>query len=113
MQPTPDTNHTTEALCTYIALNTIALETSTKPATAETTAQQITLKIGAFSKKESDAFSKRDHQSTAHASDQTNDHGVDTRPKKGVCSMTGGKHQYKERSLEDTNRNKVSQDHRN
>src|SRR5882762_852927 len=31
----------------------------------------------------------------------------------GVCSMTGGKRQYKQRSLEDTNRNKASQDHRN
>src|SRR5882762_9372053 len=31
----------------------------------------------------------------------------------GECSMTGGKRQYKQRSLEDTNRNKASQDHRN
>jgi len=112
MPPTLNTNHT-EALCNYIASNTIAFGTGTKPATAEKTAQQITRKIGASSKKESDAFSKRDHRSTAHASDQLNDHGVDTRPKTGVCSMTGGKRQYKQRSLEDTNRNKASQDHRN
>ena len=109
MQPTFNTNHT-KALCNYIASNTIAFGTSTKPATAEKTAHQITSKISASSTKE---FSKRDHQSTAHASDQSNDHGVDTCPKTGVCSMTGGKHQYKQRSLEDTNRNKASQDHRN
>jgi hypothetical protein len=114
MQPTFDTTNTTKALCTYIASNTIALGTSTKPATAEITAQQITLKIGTSSNtKESDAFSKRDHWSTAHASDQLNDHGVDTHPKKGVYSKTGGKHQFKQRSLEDTNRNKALQDHRN
>jgi len=56
MQPTFNTTHTTEALCTYIASNMIALGTSTKPATAQITAQQIMSKIGASSKKESGAF---------------------------------------------------------
>jgi hypothetical protein len=73
-------NHT-KAFCNYIASNTITFGTSTKPATAEKTAHQITLKIGTSSTKELDTFSKRDHQSTAHASDQSNDYGVDTHPK--------------------------------
>ena len=57
--------NTTSALCTYITLNTITFGTgTTKPATAETTAQQINLETPPQSQvlKESDAFTKRDHQ---------------------------------------------------
>lgn len=126
MHSTFDTTNNTRALCTYIASNTTAVGTSTKPATAETPAQQITrtTTISSQPTKESDAFSKSDHRSTAHASDRTtpDDHGEGTSLDKGstlytslaegVYSKTGGRRQLKERPLEDTNRNKASQDHR-
>ena len=70
-------------------------------------------KIGASSKKKSDAFLKE----TTKALLKLQINWMITEQiltlKMGVCSMTGGKHQYKDRSLEDTNRNKASQDHRN
>src|ERR1700692_1664766 len=115
MPPTFDTINSTNALCTYIASNSIAFGPGTKPVTVEKTTHQINPKIGASSvQKESDALPKRDHRSTAHASDhdrnQRSDHG-DTSPEWRVGSKTGRKYQYKQ-PLEDTNRNKVSQDRR-
>jgi hypothetical protein len=112
MQPTFDMINSTNALCTYIASNTIAFGPGTKPATVEKTMKQITPKIGASSDpKESDALPKRDQRSTAHASDhdRRSDHG-DTSPEWKVCSKTGSENQFK-KPLEDTNRNKASQDH--
>ena len=116
MPPTFDTINSTNALCTYIASNSIAFGPGTKPVTVEKTTYQINPKIGASSvQKESDALPKRDHRSIAHASDhdrnRRSDHG-DTSPEWRVGSKTGRKYQYKQ-PLEDTNRNKASQDHRN
>ena len=115
MPPTFDTINSTNALCTYIASNSIAFGPGTKSATAEKTAHQINPKIGASSvQKESDALPKRDHRSTAHASDhdrnRRSDHG-DTSPEWRVGSKTGRRYQYKQ-PLEDTNRNKESHDRR-
>jgi len=115
MPPTFDMINSTNALCTYIASNSIAFGPGTKPATVEKTTQKNTPKIGASSVlKESDALPKRDHRSIAHTSDhdwnRRSDHG-DTSPEWRVDSKTGRAHQYKQ-PLEDTNRNKVSQDHR-
>jgi len=51
--------NSTNALCTYIASNSIAFGPGTKPATVEKTTHQITPKIGASSVlKESDALPK-------------------------------------------------------
>src|SRR6267378_8663848 len=106
--------NSTNALCTYIASNSIAFGPSTKPATVEKTTHQINSKIGASSvQKESDALPKIDHRSIAHASDHNqnrrSDHG-DTSPEWRVGSKTARKYQYKQ-PLEDTNRNKESHDH--
>src|SRR6202790_5480990 len=115
MPPTFDTINSTNALCTYIASNSITFGPGTKSATAEKTAQQITKKISASSViKESDTLPKRDHRSIAHASDhdrtRRSDHG-DTSLEWRVGSKTGREHQYKQ-PLEDTNRNKESHDRR-
>jgi len=119
-------NTTTSALCTYIASNTIALEPSTKPATAETPAQQTNHATSVLhTTKESDAFSKRDHRGNAQPSDRrkntldqqgTSHRGV--RLNLGQKSIgtdlaeDGEPHHLKEGSLESTNRNKRLQDHR-